>query len=248
MVKRIGKIASLCLLIVIIAAIFCGCSTASGEVKSVDIRLNSFKTTYNVDEKPDLSAAYIIVTYTDGNTASFVIDNNMLKGFDTSTTGSKTLYAEYMGIKSGTVGYEVVYNHAANAINTDARLKLLESDYSTGSQYQISLKIGSLAKVSALSFTLQSVDLLDELGISEGSLYLSTDLVGWQFTKKIVSSKELRVLLFNADGSDLTENAVIMTMIITNNLVKDAEVIVDYIELTDGENKYSLPYCQKGRI
>lgn len=244
--QMIKKKTALAVVIVILLALLVSCSNSEAEVESVSIRLNSFKSEYEVDEELSLTNAYVIVTDTDGKNKSVKIEPAMVKGFSTETTGTRELYVEYEGVKSALVSYNTVYTHDASVeINTASRVMITEREYATGAQYEIAYKAAG-ARADAIKLTLKSADYADELNINEQNIFISTDLTGWEKEYKVVSSKEVSVLLYKTAGDSLEADAVILTVIITDNKAVGKDVILDDVTTADGTKNYYLPYAEKG--
>ena len=122
----------------------------------MEVKPNSFKSTYAVDEYLDLAGAFIDVVYSSGDTERVSITSDMVVGFDTATTGNKTLMVTYKTL-SQAITYSV-YNPemASRPIRTTARFTLYADVIEDDIVYTIKVALGDLTELRAATFTLTS--------------------------------------------------------------------------------------------
>lgn len=193
----------------------------------------SIKDVFDVDESFCFDTAKLNVTFKDGSVKEIAVDSNMLTGFDTSTTGLKTLTVTYGEITLN-AEYEVVYlNYPSREIVTEARLSVNQSAYPTGIGREIVLSAGEESGFRAVYFTVKgNGDLCDK---SLNTLDISTKF-NVTVTSYFVDTKTLKFIITSktdfADGSI----AVINFAGVTN-----AEIILTEIVVSDGTRDYYLP-------
>lgn len=95
------------------------------EISHISVK-EGIKTDYTLNEKY-IPNGYIIVSYTNGSTENILITEDMISGFDTTTSGSKNLKIEYGG-KSVLVPYKVEGNGNETIISKKIRNIKLNND------------------------------------------------------------------------------------------------------------------------
>lgn len=223
------KAAVAAVLLAVISFSLCACLGTQSEVVSGYLKAGSFVSVYDVDETLDLSDSVLCLRFSDGTTGERKIEGSYISGFDTSTTGEKSLTVTY-GEKIVLIwDYEVVYSaDPTKQIKTSARLKAENTFYDAGCSTSLELRKGDLQGAAALSFTLK---------------YSSSDatpriVVGadWDYRIYSYGSGEWGVVVFTRDGS-VKENLSF------NAVTQGAETPPDIksIIISDGEKDLDLP-------
>ncbi|NLL56647.1 MAG: hypothetical protein GX242_05500 [Clostridiales bacterium] len=233
-----------CIALLVSFVMLIGCSDRTEiAVTSIDIKPNSFKTSYEIDEQLIFDNIFILVTYDNGESKLVPCDHSMIRGFDTTTTGEKQLYVEYGGVESAPVDYEVLYSKDnSKKIMTSARLEYNSFDTNEIVSYTINYFCGNLKNAQAIYFNLYSED---DLNINYDLLNVSFELpTGWSCTAKQLQSNDMRVLFYNKDNiQGLNSNTAFRINI--NNGNKSAKAILRDIEIStienDGAVKYYIP-------
>ena len=70
---------------------------SAATVSSIAMKTQPTKTTYSTGESLDVTGAVITATYSDSSTQDVNVTTAMCSGFDSSTTGSKTVTVTYEG-------------------------------------------------------------------------------------------------------------------------------------------------------
>ena len=234
--KRIRLITLFFVLFLLLSAL-CGCSKRT--LNSVEIKKNSFKTTYEVDEALDLTGAYVLLTYSGDDKEEIPVTEEMVQGFDTATTGVKTLTVVYKGVESEPFSYRV-YNpeNASREVLTRARLLLYADPGNEYIDYTVRLNAAGLP-VTAASFTLTSEQ---SLGVDAdlGNATAVSDSWSATWSAKLASDgKKLRIVVFYEDGRTFTDGSVMIRLRINGG--DNRSVRLANITVTDGEKDYYLP-------
>ena len=213
-----------------------GCSVR--EIKDVTIKSGSFKDDYAVDERLDLSVALLAVNY--GKDVEAVeITDDMLTGFDTTTTGNKTMRVRYEKYVFD-VPYRV-YNpeNPAKDVVTGARFSLFADGGDGYVEYSVHFNAADLASVNAASFTLKSEFPL-RIDATMENLTVTSDFKSASYKCVLASGgTALKVVLFGQNGSTLPRNGVLAKFKIEGG--DNRSVSVGDIVLSDGQTDYYLP-------
>lgn len=217
--------------VLLIAILFslCACVGTQSEVVSGYLKAGSFAAVYDVDEILDLSNSVICLRFADGDTSERQISSGNVTGFDTSTTGEKTLTITYGNNILLTWDYEVVYSaDPTKRIETSARIKEENTFYDSGCSTALELKKGDLKGAAALSFTLKyaSDDVTPRVVIG----------AGWDYRIYSYGTGEWGVVVFTRDGS-------VKETLVFNVVTQGADTPPDIksIKISDGEKDYDLP-------
>ena len=230
----------LTILIFVTAVCLTGCSERKAE--KITLAPNSFATGYQVDTALDLNGAFIVQHFADDNTKRIQITPDMVSGYDTSTTGTKTLTVSYNGL-SVTHSYRV-YNpeNAAKEIITTARLILTVyiPDNGEYAEYAVKFTKGDLSGISAATFTMTGTE---SLGISAGKVNVSLSTEGNNASYESNLSGDglkLKILVFEKNGGTLLgEDGVLAKIRITGGT--NRSVTISDITVSDGTQNYYLP-------
>lgn len=209
-----------------------GCKNNKAEtVVSAVIVEGSVKDTFDVDEDFCYDSAKLNVAFGDGSVKEIAVDSGMVTGFDTSTTGRKTLTITYGGI-AVYAEYEVVYlNYPSREIVTTARLNVNQSVYPTGIGREIVLSGGEENGFRAVLFTVKgNVDLCD------GSLNTLDISTTFAVTSYFVDAKTIKFIFASKTGFADGSIAVINFAGVTN-----AEIYLTETVISDGKSDYYLP-------
>ena len=82
-------------------------SVIDAVVTGITLKSAPTKTTYEVGDTLDLTGGKITVSYNNGTSVDIDINGTMIKGFDSTTTGEKTVTVKYSGF---TVTFKVTVN------------------------------------------------------------------------------------------------------------------------------------------
>lgn len=218
-------------------------SCSERKMIGISIRANSFLDAYEIDTDYDaiLPGAYLVATYSDGESEEVKITKDMIIGFDTKTTGNKTMYAEYKGFRSEDVKY-TVYNpeNLSRNVLTTARMSVRVYDNAVAMEYTISLSKGDLSIVRAIQFTLESENSLS-VTENQSNLYV---LIGQQklsYYTSLVSDKKLKAVVYTENGASI-DNGTVIKFKIDNSI--NAKVKLSEITVSDGQNDYYLPVAK----
>lgn len=225
-------------LIILTVVSFAACSER--KITEVTLASNSFPTEYKVDAPLDLTGAFVVLRYSDDNVERKEITVDMVEGFDTATTGEKTLTVKY-GDFSVSHTYRV-YNpeNAAKEIITTARLTL--SAYESGEyiEYTLRLNMGDLESISAISFTLQSETNLG-IGAAKTNLTVSSEGLNASYGNSLSDDgTTLKTVIFETDGQTLMRETGVIAKIRINGGNNRAVTVKDVV-LSDGSRNYYLP-------
>lgn len=189
------------LLISLLTLLFVGCSDRLGaKVAQISIKPNSFKASYEIDERLNYDNIFILVTYLNGETEYIKCEFGMIEGFNTSTTGTKQLNVEYKGVKSEAINYEVIYSvDNSKEILTSARIEYVTAATNEILGYGINYYCGDLINVNAILFSLYGEQ---SLKINSDFSNLSFEMPrGWSYYVTASSEQTLRVLFYNKDNA-----------------------------------------------
>lgn len=231
------KKALLLFLLPILAGLLFACSSRT--ISSVDVAANSFKASYAVDEALVLDGSFVLVSYTSGDVDRVQITADMVEGFDTSTTGNKTVRVTYKTF-SREIAYSV-YNPemASRAIRTTARFTLYADRTDDAVIYSIKLFSGDLREVRAATFTLTSGA---SLGIHPdlGNVTCSSDAENLAYDMSLsASGTSLKIVVFDPNGQTLDPNGVFFRIRVTQS--DNRSVWLSDNTVSDGRNDYYLP-------
>lgn len=237
------KVVAIIIFICLLPLVFSSCSERTDPViTSIIIKQNSFKSSYEIDEKLNYDNIFILVTYDNGDATYVQCDNSMIRGFDTLTTGERQLYIEYNGAKSDLVDYEVLYSiDNSKQILTSARLEYSTITNNEILSYTIDYYSGDLKNCQAILFNLYSED---ELNINSDFSNVSFEVpTGWDFSRKLLSSKNMRVMFYNKDNQEgISSNTLFRINVNKGNsfaYVKLRDIEVSTLETE--ASKYYLP-------
>lgn len=236
------KTALIILLIMLIAVALAGCGgkeIRADDIKFIEIRDGSFKTTYAVDEKIDFRNVYIVITLKD-NKGEVVekVTNDMLEGFDTSTTTAsmemRTMRVKYKGMFTSNWNYTVASPYA---INTKARLRL--SGEKAGSKYKLNLRmeLDEIPQINALQIQVNyDATRLTFNNESEGGL------AGWEINKVSTKSGSFDMLYYAAPGAQpFDEDGSLTTLVFDVLSDGDFNIEITNIHVSLGESDIYLP-------
>lgn len=213
----------------IIVFSLCACVGTQTEVVSGYLKAGSFASVYDVDEILDLENSVLVVRFSDGTTEERKILDSYVSGFDTSTTGEKTLTVSYGKNIVLNWEYEVIYSaDPTRQIKTTARVEAENTFFDGGCSTALELKKGDLEGVAALSFTLS----YSETGVVPSIVTAS----GWDFRIYSYGEGEWGAVLFAPDG-DIEER------LIFNVVGQGASEPphIGAIKVSDGKSDYNLP-------
>lgn len=189
--------------------------------------------TFDVDEQFCYDAATIKAVFSDGTEKAVPVTADMVVGFDSTTTGTKSLTISYKGIERDYV-YEVVYKkYPSREIVTAARIELKQVPYATGIGREVLLTEG-LSGVRGISFCIKS-----DSDLSDSKLN-TLDIAGdWEINAQYVGAGEIRLVLYRTEGFSSGSIATINFAGVTN-----AEIRLTDIVLSDGKTDTYLPDTQ----
>ena len=104
------------------------------EAKPVQLAISgSYKKTYAVGDKIDLTGMVLTVTYSDGTTRTIATDDATVNGFDTETRGEKTVTIAYEGVSAS---FTITVTRAAGTIDVTVSV-LGDSRHGTGKTHTL---------------------------------------------------------------------------------------------------------------
>lgn len=225
------------ILLVLLSGALVGCSKRT--IERVEIKKNSFADTYKVDETLGFAGAYALVTYSSGDKEEIPVTPDMVEGFDTATTGNKTLFVTYKEVRSTPFSYRV-YNpeSAEREILTAARLVLFADPGNGFIDYTVRLNAAELA-VTALSFTLSSEQTLG-IDADLGNMTAVSDSWSATYAARISSDgTKLKTVVFYEDGRTFDDGSVVIRLRVNGG--ENRSVHLTNITVSDGEKDYYLP-------
>lgn len=197
MIKCIFKILTILLLVVAFVFALCACNDGTSEkgVASIQVVQGSFKESYRLDERLDLTNAKILVTYVDGKTANVSVSEDMISGFDTSkTTTDGVLTITYKGVK---VRYTYKVTNSI-AIETSFRYSFVVSESAEHPGLDVQVKALNASKVEegvyATRFTLSTTG---GMSLSNYAVQLGE---GFSMETYSVSVNSIVFVIYSVDG------------------------------------------------
>ena len=233
--KNIGTIITVILLCLVFVCMLTACNKEKA-VSSIQIIQGSFKEIYALDEKLNLSASKILVTYTDGSTASISITEGMVSGFDTSTTTTgRTLSVTYKG-KSANYIYKV---QSSLSVETSFRFNIgvVENESKTG--YDVDIKADKASTVSggvyALRFTLSTSG---GIVLSEPTLKLTS---AFKMEIYSVSVSSMVVVVYSESGYDCINDGDTILNVKATKPSSSGTISVQSGSISNGESDFVVP-------
>lgn len=233
------------LLLIILATLMLtlyGCANSeirAEDIKFIEIREGSLKSSYAVDEEIDFKFVFIVITLRD-NKGEIVekVTPSMIEGFDVSTTTLPTeprsMRIKYKGIYTTDWNY-IVTNE--NAISTKARLTLSKNEIDEYLHITVAIKLEEIEQIKALlmeiTFDTSRLSLVGEI---------ETKNNGWAAQKKSISPGGFKLLYaFEPGASPITQDAELFTMIFKIEEKGTAKVELKNIILSYGTRDVNLP-------
>lgn len=218
-------------MILIFAILFtlCACVQTQAEVVSGYLKAGSFAYVYDVDEILDLEKAVLVVRFSDGTTEERKIEDSFVDGFDTSTTGQKTLTVTYGEKISLTWDYEVLYSaDPTKEIKTTARASSETTFYEGGCSLEITLNKGNLEGIAAMSFTISYAD----------SAVVPTIVIasGWDYGIYSYGAGQWGAVVYAPDGN--TEEKLVFN-VVGQGAAEPPHI--GTVKVSDGKSDYDLP-------
>lgn len=229
-----------------ILTILCLPLVASGcaaRVASVAFRNNAFADTYTVDETVNYDAAFLTVTYSDGSAKDVNITPEMVTGFDTATTGKKTLTVTYEGTALTHEYYVYNAENAQRPVVLTDRVFLDRAENESGTRIYLYYKKTSEFSPLAISFTLEAdKDLFEKDKEDLLSVRTPDDSTA---VFKAVSNKKIRVIINRVNAGSLPAYSEILCVKLPSGIAAN-EILVKEITLSDGKQDYYLPAVRYG--
>ncbi len=232
----------LIILLVIVSLSFAlfGClQNDETSIVSISLAETSIKEIYDIDEELNLENIIITAKYKNGKSLQVPCTADMVIGFDSKTSGDKSLYILYKGVKSLVKAYKVVNKgNETVLINTTCRLNVESEELPNAASYAFSLEIGDLSNVSAITFTLKSISDMG-VAIDKMNLDITNVLPGWQAESYRVDKYTLKILVYKTTGLDINQDLSFATL----NIIEEEIVTItaNSITVSDGESDYYLP-------
>lgn len=204
-----------------------------GDIVGIEIPDGTFRTVYFVDEEKNFESFDIVVVYEKGR-ETVSLNADAAQGFDTSTTGEKTLTVKY-GELSCDFNYRVVYEkNEAKDINTAARVKLAQSPAAYGLSREFEIENIDFEPLKAISFSLTGKEnFIDELSDVEAIVG-----AGWNYYSRKVSAKCVKILIYREQGEETELGTVIINL--KESALTNMFILAD-VTASDGETDYNLP-------
>lgn len=202
--------------------------------ESICLLHSEFSPEYAIDEELQLENVNLLLVYDNGNTTKTIpCTAEMIRGFDTSTTGTKTLRAAYKGLESNAISY-TVYNpeDISREIKTTTRIDILKTVSSGSTTFDFRL-LPEDVTVRAISFHLETtMDLSSELTDLVGTIDGAMDDFYWRKT----STKGINILISGSERGQ-SSGAFFHLMILS----EEVDIRLTEITVSDGVNDYYLP-------
>lgn len=222
-------------LILFVSVLIMSCTGTEKPIKKIQIVDNSFKSSYILDEQLSLASAKILVTYKDGTTEVVKITQDMVRGFDTATSGTqKILTVTYRGF-SVSFSYNVV-----TSVSVDTAFRLTMSSGEEDNRVSIVIRSLSVELVEggvyAVSF---------DITLTGCSFVSLSSLMGegFKISHKLDNSL-LKVLIYSEKG-DVSASAsgnIAKLTVIKNPAANTKRVALTNIRMSDGQKDYvSIP-------
>ena len=244
MVKKL--LLTLSVVLIIFTCVFSAtaCNKKKGDIVSVKVSEGVLKKTYDVDEVIDMDRLSVEVAYENGDVEN-IAEDITISGFDSSTTGSKTMKIGYKNEYFIDYNYDVVYSvMPSQKIETSARVTLAQRPYLTGVSRQMDVKTGDLNNIEALYFTVvcsESIKSTDkDSGATINKYECEILLSGWNCKISEISDRSFKVIVYRAGGGLLNKDSSVLALNFFamsgsfNAQIKDVTV-------TDGERDFVLP-------
>ena len=211
-----------------------GCNDKNGTIVSIKTTDGILKSTYNVDEAIDFDALKVTVVYADGSERE-VSEDITISGFDSSTTGSKTMTVKYKDEYSFDFAYNVVYAvMPSQQIITSARISLDQRPYPTAVSRLIGVKVGSLESVEAMSFTVEGSEKI------KGTYECEMLRGGWDYRVSDAGDTSFKIVVFRNGGNTITSASDVFALNFFS-VGNTFSVAIKDITVTDGNKDYLLP-------
>lgn len=237
--KRVfAVIAALCLIAALILSGTSCTPVVDNTVASVSIKEGSFSAEYDVDEELSLVGAELIAKTVGGNYSAVTITADMVEGFDTTTTGEKSLRIKYQNIYSENWVYKVVYaSDPTKQVTTTARVGLVQDTYPTGIKRLVELRLGDMKEVDALLFTITASKDFADAQFSR--LELQPLAFGWAYSLHYTSARQVRVIVYTTVSVGLTDDGNLLNINIIG--VEGLTIALTDVLISDGVADYVLP-------
>lgn len=237
--KRVfAIIAVLCLISVMILSGTACVPKSDNTVVSVSIKEGSFLAEYDVDEELNLDGAELIAKTVGGNNLAVAITADMMEGFDTATTGEKSLRIKYQNVYSESWTYKVVYAlDPAKQVTTTARVGLVQDTYPTGISRLVELRTGDMKEVDALYFTVTASKDFADAQFSR--LEMQPLAFGWAYKLYYTSARQIRVIVYTTVSAGLTDDGNLLKINIIG--VEGLTIALTDVIISDGVADYVLP-------
>lgn len=232
---------TLIILATLILALF-GCNKGvlrAEDIKFIEIRERSFKSSYAVDEEINFDYVFIVITLKD-NKGEIVerVEPNMIEGFDTSTTTFSTetraMRIKYKGVYTSYWNYVVSgeYN-----INTKARLRLSQEKAEGNLIVNVAIELKDMIEVKGMIMEV----VFDNTRLSHNST-IEIKNEDWTIEKKVKSTSGFSLLYsFRPGAKPITTSGEILTLVFNIEDSGNANVELKNIILSDGTKDFNLP-------
>lgn len=220
-----------------------GC-VQSKKIQGIEIRINSFYTEYDVDEKLDFTNAYITVKYDIGGTENVAITENMVSGFDSRTTGERFFVVKYKSYETEKFSYTVKNESNYNKeIKTTARIKLARAYNELGDSVAVNYILGDIEVINSVFFNIESTD---NSGLGIDDFYTNLNFIlpseKWEVEFRKVNSTSMRILLFSRENVSISSNMEILKINI-NGVNSGKSYKLTNVVIANNLESYDLPSC-----
>lgn len=231
----------LVLLIIIIVAFSMGScnkdTIKADDIKEILIRENSLKAVYNVDEQIDFSNAYIIIYLKNGKESWAKVDENMLEGFDSSTTTDPTelrwMRVKYLGLYTSEWYYSVTSNYV---IDTKTRITINAEQTANQLKVKLSVDYHEASRISAIKMNIDYDN--TKLTFNDSINILRT---GWRIENRNVRAGSFACLYYAYNSTPITESGDLLEFVFDVTQSGNANIEIKAIEISDGEKDTYLP-------
>ncbi len=237
--KALSIIALVVILITIISgSLACNNKTLSpDDIAYIEVRQNSLKNNYEVDERIDFSNVYIVIVLKkDRGHIVERVTAEMLEGFDTSTVTEfgeeRVMRIRYLGIYTSDWGYTVTSKYD---VNSKARIKLEQSIYGGRATITVSIDMDVLPEVYAIKANVSYNRAMLEYHKIEGKIE------GWELEADSARPGSFPFVYYAKNLKPITKDSIIMQILFYT--VEDGDSLVELtnIEITDAQRDIFLP-------
>ena len=213
--------------------LLCSCQKDKFKAESIHLQHSAFAVNYCVDQELNLDGVNLRLVNGKGQYRDIPCTMDMIVGFDTSTTGQKTLHAVYEGLTSNEISY-LVYNKddASRQIVTKTRIGIQKTVSEDKTTFELNLRSCDI-NVRAFSFRITGIDASFRDGLPEVTGTVMGKMTDYYWKK--TSNDGINVLI-SGDEPQNTDAFFSFTWEGADRSIKIEDIVV-----SDGVTDYYLP-------